>query len=62
MYEGLTSKPIKKETIPSKYIDTVDMQLLSTERTTDGSAFSYFLRLKGPDQYLLLFKFIEVSE
>jgi hypothetical protein len=61
MYEGLTSKAVKKETVPSKYIDPVDMQLLSTERTSDAAAFSYFLRLKGPDQYLLLMKFIDVT-
>lgn len=60
MYEGLTSKSVKKEAVPSKYIDPIDMQLLSTERTSDNQAFSYFLRLKGPDQYLLLLKFIEV--
>lgn len=58
MYEGLTSKSIKKDTLPSQYIDPIDMQLLSTERTTEGSTFSYYLRLKGPDQYLLMFKFI----
>ncbi len=61
MYEGLNSKANKKETVPSKYIDPVDMQLLSTERTSDAPSFSYFLRLKGPDQYLLLLKFIEVA-
>lgn len=61
MYEGLTSKAVKKESVPSKYIDPVDMQLLSTERTSESSAFSYLLRLKGPDQYLLLFKFMEVT-
>jgi hypothetical protein len=61
MYEGLNSKALKKETVPSKYIDPVDMQLLSTERTSHAPAFSYFLRLKGPDHYLLLLKFIEVT-
>jgi hypothetical protein len=34
MYEGLNSRALKKETVPSKYIDPVDMQLLSTERTS----------------------------
>ena len=37
------------------------MQLLSTERTSQAPAFSYFLHLKGPDHYLLLLKFIEVT-
>jgi hypothetical protein len=61
MYEGLNSKGFKKQALPPKYIDPVDTQLLLSERTTEGHAFSYFLRLTGQDHYILLFKFIEVQ-
>ncbi len=61
MYEGLNSKGFKKSNLPSKYVDTIDMKLLTYERTTDGNSFSYFLRLTGQDHYILLLKFIEVK-
>ena len=61
MYEGLNSKGYKKRAnLPSKYVDSIDLQLLSYERTTEGNSFSYFLRLTGQDHYILLLKFIEV--
>lgn len=61
MYEGLNSKSLKKSNLPAKYTDPVQVSLLSHERTTDGSEFSYYLSLTGEDHYVLLFKFMEVQ-
>jgi hypothetical protein len=60
MYEGLTSRALRKDALPAHLLDPTDLQLLATERTSDAGAFSYLLRLRGPDHYLILLKFIEV--
>ena len=36
MYEGLKSKSVKKDKVPSFYEDPSDIELLTYERTTDG--------------------------
>lgn len=61
MYEGLKSKGLKKRSLPPKFKDPADIELLTHERTTGGDEFSYLLRLTGPDRYFLLLKFIEVG-
>ncbi len=60
MFEGLNSKSIKKLSLPLKFTDPSEVSLLSHERTTEGSEFSYFLKLTGEAHYALLLKFIEV--
>jgi hypothetical protein len=61
MYEGLKSKGLKKDSLPAKFKDPNDIELLTYERTTDSNTFSYFLKLTGADHYFLLMKFIEVA-
>lgn len=61
MYEGLKSRSHKKDEVPSKFKDPSDIELLTYERMTEESAFSYLLKLTGADHYFLLLKFIEVD-